>query len=201
MSERRFRKKQGVLAVSMVLLTLTAGIWAWYESTQSGRLEEKKAVLAEQVGGLERWSGELEAMDAQFEDVERDLLALTNLVHSRVVWLDILDEVRGHLPEGVWITQLRHSPDDPKRKLVLVGSFFKDKIYSYQPDVDRFEEDNAPIYEFLSRLRDSGLFSGEETETAFSRSPTGLTTDTGPDYRASVSSFELEIVLKEPLSL
>lgn len=200
--ERRFRKKQGVLAVSMVLLALTAGTWAWYETSRSDRLETKKEVLEDQVGELERWQRQLEGLETEFEDVERDLLALTHLVHGRMMWVEILEEVRRHLPEGVWMTQLRHSREDPKRKLVMVGSFYKDHIYTYDPETDEFEEDNAPIYEFLSRLRESDLFSGEETETAFSRSPTGLTTDSGqPEYRRSVSTFELEIVLQEPLSL
>ena len=200
--ERRFRKKQGILAVSMVLLALTAGAWAWYESSMSSRLESKKDTLQKQVNQLERWSQRLDQLDSEFVQVEEDLLALTNLVESRRVWIDIFQEVRSSLPEGVWVTQLRPSEENPKRKLVLVGSFFKDDVYTYLEQEERFDEDNAPIYEFLSRLRNSDLFSNEETETAFSRSPTGLSLSQGQaEYRQSVSTFEMELTLKEPLSL
>jgi type IV pilus assembly protein PilM len=200
--ERSFRKKQGLFALSMILLAVTAGVWAWDASVRSSKLNEKKSILQSQVNTLRGWSDQIKTLEANFEQVERDLLALSAVVESRDNWVDVIEEIRSVKPEGVWITQLRPSAENPENTFVLVGTFFKDSLYTYDPATEIYNADNAPIYEFLRKLRESEIFSAEETETTLSRSPIDLAVEQGQsEYRKSVVTFEIQIVLKEPLSL
>jgi len=201
-SERRFRKKQGILAVSFVLITLILALWAWHETVMGSKLNQKEGKLKTQVNSLKGFSGELSRLQSEFEQIEKDVLGLTGLVDSRTAWPDLLEEIRARKPDGIWITQLRPDPEEPDRKMVLVASFFKDDLYTYVKEEERFEEENKLVYEFLQNLRDSELFSAEESETAISRSVLGLGVGQGQvDYRKIVSTFEMELVLEEALSL
>lgn len=200
--ERRFRKKQGMLAVSFALIVATLGVWAWHEHTLGDRLRRKQTTLQGQVNELKKYSGNLARLQADFESVEKDVLGLTGLVESRTQWPEIIEEIRSFKPEGIWITQIKPDADEPDSKIVLVGSFFKDDLYTYVKDEERFQEENAKVYEFQEKLRESELFTEDESETRISRSVLELgVADGQPSFRESISTFEMELVLKEALSL
>lgn len=190
--ERTFRKKQGVLAACLVMVTLILAVWGWRASTEVSNQKRVQAKLQGNVDTLQRAQSKIEAAQREFESVERDMLALTNVVENRQAWVEVVREVREQLPEGVWISQLRPDPDTPATKTTLIGSFFKDRIYE---DVRR--PDNAPIRVFQDNLQASELFTDE---TKFSIGITDLgDPDTG-DMRNTIMTFQIDLVLKEPVT-
>ncbi|MGA0332344.1 MAG: pilus assembly protein PilM [Kiritimatiellia bacterium] len=191
--ERTFRKKQGVFAASFAVLIGILGVWGWYNSS---RLEQNRLLLADlqsAVNELSGWDSRIKTAQKNFQSVENDLLALTNVVRTRRSWARVLQEVEANLPEGVWITQIRPDKAMPRQKLTLIGSFFKDEVYESLSDPD-----NAPIRQFQDSLQASELF-GEGTR--FSLSITDLSSGEETDQLKSISVFQIEIELKNPVEL
>lgn len=195
--ERIFRKKQGVFAACFVLVVAILGVWGWYNSV---KLTEHRKLLTElesEVGQLESWQQKITSEKKRFQSVEDDLLALTNVVQSRTNWPRVLQEVQSKLPEGVWITQIRPDKAIPKQKIILIGSFYKDKIYA-----DLNHPDNSPITKtFQDDLKSSDIFGDG---TRLSLSVTDLSdgmSAAGGDQRRSISVFQMEIQLKNPVEL
>ncbi len=201
-SERRFRKKQGMLATSFALITAITALWAWHETALGGKLTSKEQTLQTQVRSLKGYSGQIARLQTEFEQVQKDVLGLTGLVDSRTAWPKVLEEIRSLKPEGIWITQLKPDPDEPDRKLVLVASFFKDDLYPYLKEEERFQEENKEVYKFQENLRNSEMFSSEEFDTKISRSVLELGFEPGQkEFRKNISTFEMELVLEEAFSL
>ena len=190
--ERTFRKKQGMLVASLVLFTATLAVWGWFTSRQAQHEGLLRGELQTQVDELNRWNTQIQGVKRNLTELETEANVLTEVVDSRVKWVSLLEEIRTHLPEAVWITQLRPTAEGGDRNLTLIGSFFKDNLYE---DVNR--PDNAPILEFVDNLRASELF-GDETQLGLSI--VDLVTDPS-DYRYSIATFRIDIVLSEALTL
>jgi len=191
--ERIFRKKQGVFAACFLMILGILGVWGW---TNSEKLAQNKLYLSKldsAVSELESWDKKVKTEQQDFVSVEKDLLALTNVVETRTGWARVLQEVKSDLPEGVWVTQIRPDKAMPRQKISLIGSFYKDVVYE---DLDN--PDNAPIRQFQDALQASELF-GEDTR--FSLSITDLNSGDEVDQITSVSVFKIEIQLKNPVEL
>ena len=191
--ERTFRKKQGVFAACFVILVAILGVWGWYNAN---KLEQNKILLSAletEVNGLDGWSRKIKTEKQGFVAVEKDLLALTNVVQTRSGWMRVLNEVEAALPEGVWITQIRPDKLMPRQKIILIGSFYKDEMYA-----DLKRPDNTPIVQFQDKLKASTLFGDD---TRFSLYITDLSKGGETDPLKSISVFQIEIQLKNPVEL
>lgn len=191
--ESLFRKKQGMLAASAVLVVAILALLFVHTHKDTANQRILRDQLQGQVDGLNTWYRQMQGVESQIEQVEKDLEVFRTLVEEKAQWIRVLEEIRGLLPEGVWITQLRPDETEPSRKLVLIGSFYKDVVYE---DLNR--PDNAPILQFLDDLKASELFTAE---TQFTLSVTDLVASGGADMRRSISTFRIEIQLNEVLSL
>jgi type IV pilus assembly protein PilM len=191
--ESLFRKKQGLLAGSLFLLVAILALLFVHTYKDTENQRELRDQLQGQVDELTNWSRQMENIQREIELVETDLSVFKGLVRERSQWSRVLDGVREHLPEGTWITQLRPDENHPDRRLVLIGSFFKDIVYE-----DLRRPDNAPILRFLDDLKASDLFTDE---TQFTLSVTDLAAGGTADMRRSIATFRIEIHLNEALSL
>ncbi len=191
--ESLFRKKQGLLAGSGFLVVAILALLFVHTYKDAENQREIRDVLQGQVDELNSWSRQMESVQREIEQVETDLAVIATLANERAQWSSVLDDIREHLPDGAWITQLRPDENDPARRLVLIGSFFKDRIYE-----DLSRPDNAPILQFLEDLKSSDAFS---TDTQFTLSVTDLAAGGGADMRRSIATFRIEIHLSEALSL
>ena len=191
--ERNFRKKQGMIVASLFLLSASIGVWAWHTQQSANYQQTVQQALSTQVQDLNRWSSQINTIQQTIDEVAVELDALSGVVASRTHWMRVLQEIRTHLPESVWVTQLRPVEGSDNRKISLIGSFFKDNLYE---DINR--PDNAPILEFLENLKTSELF---DDESQFTMSVTELAPTGSADERSSISTFRIEIVLTEALSL
>jgi type IV pilus assembly protein PilM len=192
-TERNFRKKQGVFACCFALIVLTLGVWGWHGASRAAVHQRYLDQLSSNVEELEGWHQRIQTEKQNFESVEHELEALTHVFESRTVWVNILDEIQQRLPEEVWITQIRPDESQPNQKLILIGSFYKDKVYETLNNPD-----NTLIVQFQENLKESGLFG---PDTRFILSITNLGTGTGNDRRKSISVFQIEIVLQESVTL
>lgn len=190
--ERYFQKKQGVLVACMITLAATLGVWGLFSSLKASHSRNTLEEVKGQVDELSQWSQRIAQEKNQFLDVEKDLLALTNVVAQREVWIKGLQGVRELLPEHVWITQVTPDPVTPDTKLVMIGSFFKDRLYE-----DTRLPDNQPIVEFVDAMKNSELFS-EDTQFALSIKDLS---EGARDQRQSVAVFQLDIILSTPVDL
>ncbi len=191
--ERNFRNKQGVLAASFLLITAMIGVWAWAADSKARQLEKVRDVQQGTVTELNNWNNQIQGLQRQFKSVEDDVIGYGDVASSRSIWMEILADLRKTLPKGVWITQIIPDEKEPTRKFLLTGSFFKDDVHT-----DLKNPDNSPIFQFQEDLKKSRFFGAE---TKLSRSPTDLAPGPAADPRRSVSNFQMELVLKEPLSL
>lgn len=191
--ESRFRRKQGFLAASLFLVVALLSLWFVHTFKDAANQREIRDHLQAQVDELNRWARQMEGLQGEIRRVEADLHVFTSLVRERSQWAEILQGIREHLPEGAWITQLRPDEADPSRRLILIGSFFKDVIYD-----DLSRPDNAPILQFLEDVKASELFA---SDTQFTLSVTDLVSGGGADMRRSIATFRIEIHLNEALPL
>ncbi len=191
--ERTFRKKQGVFALCFVLIVATLGVWGWHGSSRASAHRRYLERLQSNVSELEGWHQQIEAEKQKFESVENEVQGLEHVVEKRAVWVDILDEIQKSLPEQVWITQIRPDESQPDSKLILIGSFYKDKVYE-----NLNNPDNTPIVQFQETLKEAELFG---SDTRFSLSITDLGSGGTDNQLKSISVFQIEIVLQEPVKL
>jgi len=191
--ERIFRKKQGLMAGSIVLLAMIFGVWGFGASREAAELQKTRDRLHQEVQDLNNWSSRIRAVRSEFARTEEELEVMGFVIEARASWMGLLEDVRSVMPEGVWITQIRPVEQDAARRLILIGSFFKDDVYE---NVNR--PDNAPILKFLDELKALERFS---QDTQFTLSVTPLLEGPQADQRRSVSTFRIEIVLNEALSL
>jgi len=191
--ERTFRKKQGVFTACFLLILATLGVWGWYNSSKLIQNRDLLVGLEADVKELDGWDKKIKSEEQAFVAIEKDLLALTNVVHTRGAWASVLKEVRKDLPEGVWITQIRPDELMPDQKLIVIGSFYKDIVYDSLDNPD-----NTPIVQYLNLLIESERFG---PDTRFSLSITDLADDENGDQLKSISVFQIEIELKKPVKL
>lgn len=191
--ERTFRKKQGMFALCFILIVLTLGVWGWHGSSRASAHRRYLDKLRSNVTELSGWNEQIEAEKRTFESVENEVRGLKSVVEKRSVWVDILDDVQKRLPEEVWITQIRPDENQPNQKLILIGSFFKDKVYD-----NLNNPDNTPIVQFQDTLKESDLFG---PDTRFSLSITDLGSEAADSQVKSIAVFQIEIVLQEPVKL
>jgi type IV pilus assembly protein PilM len=190
--ERIFRKKQGFLVASCFLLAAILGVWGLHASGRTKALGADRDLLQTEVEDLENWKRRIAGVSQAYTQQEQNLMAITNVVTERVVWLRILEDVRQRMPEGVWIAQIKPDETMPRQKLVLIGTFFKDKVYA---NLQR--PDNSRIVKFQEELKDSPWFG---PETKFTVSTTDVPDTTGA-MRRNVAAFQIELVLEKPLPL
>lgn len=191
--ESLFRKKQGLLAGSLLLVVAILGLLYVHTYQDAANQRMLKERLEGQVNELNSWNRRMEEVRQEIQALETDVEVFRGLVGERDQWMEILDAVRERLPEGSWVTQLRPDDSDPARKLVLIGSFYKDAVYE-----DLSSPDNAPILAFLEDLKASELFAAE---TQFTLSVTDLHSGADADMRRSIATFRVEIHLNEAVSL
>lgn len=191
--ERNFRQKQGILVFCMFLVAAILGLWGWHASRVASEMVGVRENLEADVNELQTWKNRIQGIRRDYDLEEENLMAVTNVVADRVVWLDILQDIRQRLPEGVWITQFKADEAMPRQKLVLVGTFFKDAVYA-----NLQLPDNTPIVRFQEELKESPWFS---PETRFTVSITDLAPTGTTGMLQSVAAFMIEIVLEEPLPL
>ncbi|MBU0679782.1 MAG: type IV pilus assembly protein PilM [Verrucomicrobia bacterium] len=207
MAEKAFHRKEPLLLVSMICLILSVVVWCGYFFKMTGLRSERRAKVQSRVTELEAIERRMTVPEREAADVRNQIDQLHGLLDRRTAWVSVLSEVRGFLPEGMWLTSIVPQIEDQKaeedipvargrgRPQPVIQKEEGPKVLSKIEIsglgyIDKIESAN-PILAFRDSLRQSDFFS-EETEIRWQPAP-------GPDD--VVREFKILLVLAEPIAL
>ena len=194
-AEKAFRRKQPVLVLAAVGLILILVVWCGYSIRMTGLARERLAKVKARLAQLQVEEGRLREQEAGVVDVRDKIATLLALGGRRQQWLEVLDQIHGALPEGMWLTAVtpvaaapaadpnQPAPPEaagglrPVQAVEISGLGYRDKATS------------GSIRSFRDKLRESALF-GPGTEIIWQPAP-------GPEE--VVIQFRMRVTLAKPL--
>ena len=95
--------------VALVLLTIVSGIgWGGSillrQKLSMGKIESQLAALQSQVGKVDQLASQISKIEQQIQDIQL-------LKNSRILTLQVLNELSSRIPTDTWIEELRMAPD------------------------------------------------------------------------------------------
>ena len=195
-AQKAFRKRQPWLITAGVGLILTLVVWWGYYRQMASLAEQRFTGVNQQVQELEGLQRQLVRVGQEAQTVQADIDALLELGPQRGVWIEVLEELRRLLPDGMWIRRIEKLP--PQESQAPAAAAFPgmaDAVEEAPPArvmisgmawVDMVTSDNA-VLRFRNVLRSSPLFT-DATEIRRQPPP-------GPVLR----EFDIELVLESPL--
>ncbi len=206
--EKVFRARQPFLIASAFVLALIAAVWWSYFSTKASRAARELEGVESQLRQLQSVESRLRAVEADIGRLDAQSRRLAGLPVQRGTWIRLLTDLRGRVPEGMWLTRVGPYAADAKPQeaamgapgapaagpgadglqiaaLELTGYAYTDKV----PAGNKKAEDG--ILTFRNALRESPFLKPETDVTQLPRS--------APDD--FVREFTIKAVLKEPILL
>ena len=112
--ERRFRRRLPFFAAAVVGVLLTLLCWVLYANGQQTRFEESEKKLQQEIKRLKANQRQLGSAVSESEEAVGRVLGHSAIANSRASFAMALDELRGALLPGMWITKVDFQPD-PER--------------------------------------------------------------------------------------
>ena len=190
--EKSFRKKQPWFVLAAVGMVFILAVWCAYFIKMTGLAKERLDKVQVVVNDLQGVESALSQLELRVRDLRGNAEKLLTLGDKRSQWLQILDQIHGCVPAGVWLTSVSPAaaeaagtaPDGQPtpggvKYVEVAGLGYVDKVTS------------ESILEFRDRLRSAAGF-GPETEITWQPAPAP------DDY---VIQFKIRIALKNPLNV
>jgi Tfp pilus assembly protein PilN len=140
----------GLSAVGLILIMLV--FWVFLHRMRA-MAEQRLEMVRDRVVTLNAPSVAMDEVAAQQKLVRDKVDGLARLIRERTRWLALLDDLNGHLVDGMWLTSVTPvpNPDEnrPGVRLTIQGMGFTDKV-SHQA-----------ITDFAASLRGVGYFSDD----------------------------------------
>jgi len=111
LAEKEFRQKQPLILAAAGALVLTLMVWCGYYFKMTGLSRERLTKVQQQVASLEQVEARLRQAEAQVAEVNGKIQQVVGLSSRRTQWLEILDQIQGVVPEGVWLVSIK--PETP----------------------------------------------------------------------------------------
>lgn len=195
--EKAFRRKQPVLVLAGLVLSLLVAVWGAYYSRMAGVAKAHDGAVSQRVAELETFERPLVATERNIAEIHDKVEQIQKVVDQRALWLEVMREIQTALPPNLFLTSVvtvrqpespqnapPPSPDAPPPGAAIAievsGVGYKDVVTS-----------SAPIIEFRDQLRKSEFFT-EATDFILLPQP-------GADQY--VREFKLNVVLRKPLSV
>ena len=102
--ERRFRRRLPFFAAAVVGVLLTLLCWVLYANGQQSRFEESEKKLQQEIKVLKANQRQLGSAVSESEESVSRVLGHSAIANSRASFAMALDEIRGALLPGMWIT-------------------------------------------------------------------------------------------------
>lgn len=175
--ERLFRRKQPMMVACAAVAVLIAGSWAVGVRYLSGLAAQESTAVGARIAALEQVEGQLVPLEREMAELERRATAYHDVAGKRTQWLESLLELRGRLPDGMFVSALEPLLEDG----ALAG--MRLTVISY---LDKEPEGEDAVILLRDRLRASPRFS--ERTSVFKR----------PSKRLFARRFILDVYLEEP---
>jgi Tfp pilus assembly protein PilN len=206
-SDKQFRKKHPVLLAAAYGLAVLLIVWCVYFLRLSQLGEERLQLVQNRLQELQVVEAQMREPEQLIREVEEQIAEVHTLIEQRSRWAEILDEINGLLPDGVWLTSVvpirervepeRDEPATARRRIAaeaeptaaalgnvksleISGLGYTDKVPNTQP-----------IHGFRDALRESPLFTQE--------SDINLLPPVPPNTYVRV--FRILLHLEEPIKL
>ena len=106
-AERAFRRKQPIFLLAILGIILTVGVWAVYFSKMAQLARDRYSALHDNAEKLATVEARLRGQENQVKTVQSKLSRLQNLARLRTQWLEVLNQIRSCMPEGMVLVSLR----------------------------------------------------------------------------------------------
>ncbi len=202
MSDKSFRRKQPMLLMAAYGLVLVMVVWCGYFLRLAQLNEQRLDRVRESLGVLQGMEARIRQPEQQLQQVLGDIETLHGLIGDRTRWTQVLDEIHGLLPDGVWLTRISPvTPSPPAAATVRARAAQSEEAAQPPSAIERIEISGLgyidkipsarPIQDFRTALRNSELFT-DETDITWSPLPAANT---------YVREFRMELVLEAPIKL
>ena len=108
--ERRFRRRLPFFAVAVAGVLLTLLCWVLYANGQQSRFEDSEKKLQQEIKRLKANQRQLGTAVSESEEAVDRVLGHSAIANSRASFAMALDELRGALLPGMWITKVDFQP-------------------------------------------------------------------------------------------
>ncbi|TAN37545.1 MAG: type IV pilus assembly protein PilM [Verrucomicrobia bacterium] len=106
-AERAFRRKQPMFVMAMLGVILTVAVWAIYFSKMAQLAHARSQTLSAYVETLAAIETRLQGQESRVKSIQNKLDKLQNLARLRTQWLEMVDQIRACMPEGMVLVWLR----------------------------------------------------------------------------------------------
>ena len=107
LAARAFRRKQPMFVMALLGVILTVGVWAAYFFKMSQLARERNHAIRGSVEQLAAVESRLQGQESRVKSIQGKLDNLRNLGRLRTQWLEMLDQIRACMPEGMVLVSLR----------------------------------------------------------------------------------------------
>ena len=202
-AQKALRQRRPIFVAAGLAAVLALAVWCGYFYKMAGLAGQKYDKVNQEVTSLKGTKSKLQKIQARYDELESQVDDLVSLDPKRTEWVQILDELRTRVPEGMWLTSV-----------VAEAPLTAEQIAEEAAANPSAEEDEAaPIrvpgiqgvtisgvgwkkqvstqapLQFRDQLRESALFS-EETE---------LISAPPPSDSEKLRRFSMRLVLEKPL--
>jgi type IV pilus assembly protein PilM len=176
--ERRFRRRQPLIVACVAVAALMAGAWAAGMAHLAGLAKQESTAVGARISALEQVENQLVPVERDLAELSAQAKLYRGLLGQRTHWLESLLELRGRLPEGMFLSALEPIREDG----ALAG--MRLTVTSY---LDKEPEGEDAVILLRDRLRASEWFS--KRTRVFKR----------PTKRLFARRFILDVYLEEPV--
>lgn len=206
-AEKAFRRKQPVFVFAMIVALLTVALWCGYFVKMTSLARERAEKVDQRVRSLKAMEAAMMEPEAQIAASKQRLMEVSQLIHQRSQWLELMSKIHLVLRDGMWLSELKslRPQAQPQQEFTGRNSRRSGRVPLVEKEVkpdaierirlsgfaykDKLEGDN-PIVELRNRLRALPGISTNQTEIVVDR-----------QMDEFLREFQIEIKLEEPIPL
>lgn len=186
---KAFRRRQPYFVGAVGGLAIMMLVGGAYITKTRALFVSQHDKVQKQIHHLEQINGQLTNVVKEQEQARLKINMLLELVSKRTQWIEMLETIRTHMLDGMWITAVTPVlvPEKPIEHIDFKGMGFEDKLVPF--DKSDKQGDVTAVESFVDKLRSVGPFSKVEI--------TEYSAPTGP--RDFARKFTIRVTLKKPI--
>jgi hypothetical protein len=106
-AEDRFHHRQPFLLAAMFALTLVVAVWWAFFSQRATLGAQQLEHIKTRVAQLEQVEQKLVGVEGAIRQRQDEVLRLSGLPEQQTLWVRILSDLHGRIPDGMWLVKIR----------------------------------------------------------------------------------------------